>query len=43
MAEWMCGERFARRKDVTRFVRSSGGGGGICIVRDMVAVLLRIM
>jgi len=38
MAEWMCGERFARRNDVTRFVRSSGGGGGICIMRDMVVV-----
>jgi hypothetical protein len=40
MAEWMCGERLARRNDVTRFVRSSGGGGGICITRDMVRVSL---
>ncbi len=39
MAEWMCGERLARRKAVTLFVRSSGGGGGICITRDMAAVL----
>lgn len=36
MAEWMCGERLARRNDVTRLVRSSGGGGGS--IRDMVAV-----
>jgi hypothetical protein len=37
MAEWMCGERLARRKDVTRFVRRSGGGGGIAMVRDILA------
>lgn len=35
MAEWMCGERLARKKDVTRLVRSSGGGGGSIL--DMVA------
>lgn len=40
IAEWMCGERLARRNDVTRFVRRSGGGGGICIMRDMVKVSL---
>ena len=39
MAECMCAERFARRKDVTRLVRSSGGGGGMCIGRDMAAVV----
>lgn len=38
MAEWMCGERLARRNAVTRLVSSSGGGGGICITRDMMAV-----
>ena len=37
MAEWMCGERLARRNEVTRLVRSSGGGGGS--IRDMAAVV----
>jgi hypothetical protein len=36
IAECIWGERFARRNAVTRFVRRSGGGGGICIVRDIV-------
>ncbi len=37
MAECMCVERLARRNEVTRLVRRSGGGGGICIGRDMAA------
>lgn len=39
MAAWMCGERLARRNAVTRFVRSSGGGGGMGMTRDILAAL----
>jgi hypothetical protein len=39
----MCGDRFARRNDVTRLVSSSGGGGGICIVRDMAAAAAAVV
>jgi hypothetical protein len=36
-AAWICEERFADRKAVTRLVRSSGGGGARFAIVDAVA------